>query len=72
MFGLHYQLERKAVSFVLAIIGVASIGGFVEIAPLSTIHQTVEDVYPSIFCLMVFPITWVCTDMRAELKSSDA
>ena len=43
MFGFHYRLERKAIPFVLAIIGVASIGGFVEIAPLFTIHQTVED-----------------------------
>jgi cytochrome c oxidase cbb3-type subunit II len=43
MFGLHYDLERKAVWLTLAIIGVASIGGLVEIAPLFTIHQTVED-----------------------------
>jgi cytochrome c oxidase cbb3-type subunit 2 len=44
MFGLHYRLEQKAIGFALAIIGVASIGGLVEIAPLFTIHQTVEDV----------------------------
>lgn len=43
MFGLHYQLERKTVGFLLAIVGAASIGGAVEIAPLFTIHQTVED-----------------------------
>lgn len=43
MFGLHYRLERKSIGLVLAIIGVASIGGIVEIAPLFTIHQTVED-----------------------------
>jgi len=43
MFGLHYRLERKAIGLVLAIVGVASIGGLVEIAPLFTIHQTVED-----------------------------
>jgi cytochrome c oxidase cbb3-type subunit 2 len=43
MFGLHYRLERKAIGFVIAIIVVASIGGLVEIAPLFTIHQTVED-----------------------------
>ncbi len=43
MFGLHYKLERKAIGLVLFIIGVASIGGLVEIAPLFTIHQTVED-----------------------------
>lgn len=42
MFGFHYRLERKAVGLVLGIIGVASIGGIVEIAPLFTIHQTVE------------------------------
>jgi cytochrome c oxidase cbb3-type subunit 2 len=44
MFGLHYRLESKAVGLVLAIIGVTSIGGIVEIAPLFTIHQTVEEV----------------------------
>jgi cytochrome c oxidase cbb3-type subunit II len=43
MFGLHYRLERKAIGLVLAIIVVTSIGGLVEIAPLFTIHQTVED-----------------------------
>lgn len=43
MFGLHYWLERKAIGLTLGIILVASIGGFVEIAPLFTIHQTVED-----------------------------
>jgi cytochrome c oxidase cbb3-type subunit 2 len=42
MFGLHYKLERKAIGLVIAIIGVASIGGLVEIAPLFTIPQTVE------------------------------
>jgi cytochrome c oxidase cbb3-type subunit 2 len=42
MFGLHYKLERKTIGLALAIIGVASIGGLVEIAPLFTIHQTVE------------------------------
>jgi cytochrome c oxidase cbb3-type subunit 2 len=39
----HRKLERSAVGFVLAIIGVSAIGGFVEIAPLFTIHETVED-----------------------------
>ena len=39
----HRKIERKAVGFVLAIVGVASIGGFVEIAPLFTIHETVEE-----------------------------
>jgi cytochrome c oxidase cbb3-type subunit 2 len=43
MFGLHYWLERKTVGLALCIIIVASIGGVVEIAPLFTIHQTVED-----------------------------
>ncbi len=43
MFGIHYRLERKTIGFILAIVGVASIGGAVEIAPLFTIHQTVED-----------------------------
>jgi len=43
MFGLHYWLERKAIGFALCIVIVASIGGLVEIAPLFTIHQTVED-----------------------------
>ena len=43
MFGFHYRLERKSVGLVLMIVGVASIGGLFEIAPLFTIHQTVED-----------------------------
>jgi cytochrome c oxidase cbb3-type subunit 2 len=43
MFGLHYRLERKAIGLVLGIVIVASIGGIVEIAPLFTIHQTVEE-----------------------------
>jgi cytochrome c oxidase cbb3-type subunit II len=43
IFGFHYNLERKAIGLVLGIIVVASIGGLVEIAPLFTIHQTVED-----------------------------
>lgn len=42
-FGLHYRLERKAIGLTLGIIGAASIGGLVEIAPLFTIHQIVED-----------------------------
>ena len=44
MFGLHYKLERKSIGLALAIVCIASIGGLVEIAPLFTIHQTVEDV----------------------------
>ena len=43
MFGLHYRLETKAIGLVLAIVGVSSIGGLVEIAPLFTIHRTVEE-----------------------------
>ena len=43
IFGFHYNLERKAIGLVLGIVIVASIGGIVEIAPLFTIHQTVED-----------------------------
>lgn len=43
MPNYHRKLERSAVGFVLAIIGVSAIGGFVEIAPLFTIRQTVEE-----------------------------
>jgi cytochrome c oxidase cbb3-type subunit 2 len=39
----HRKLERTAIGFVLAVIAAASVGGLVEIAPLFTIHQTVED-----------------------------
>ncbi|WDR06291.1 cytochrome-c oxidase, cbb3-type subunit II [Devosia rhodophyticola] len=42
MFGLHYNLERNAIGLVLAIVVVAGIGGFIEIAPLFTIDETVE------------------------------
>lgn len=44
MFKFHYNLERNAIGFVVAIVIVASIGGFIEIAPLFTINQTVEKV----------------------------
>jgi cytochrome c oxidase cbb3-type subunit 2 len=40
---LHRKLERSAIGFVIAIIAAASVGGIVEIAPLFTIHETVED-----------------------------
>ncbi len=43
MPNFHRRLERNAIGFVLAIIGVASIGGMVEIAPLFTIQETVEE-----------------------------
>ena len=39
----HRKIERNAIGFVLAIVGVASIGGLVEIAPLFTIHEMVEE-----------------------------
>ena len=42
MAEFHRKLERSAIGFVLAIIGVSAIGGFVEIAPLFTIDETVE------------------------------
>lgn len=44
MINNHKKLERNALWFVFAIIFVASIGGAVEIAPLFTIDETVEDV----------------------------
>lgn len=43
MFRTHYKIERYSIGLVLAILIAASIGGIVEIAPLFTIHQTVED-----------------------------
>jgi cytochrome c oxidase cbb3-type subunit 2 len=43
MFRSHYKLERYSIGLVIAIILVASIGGLIEIAPLFTIHQTVEN-----------------------------
>lgn len=42
IFKAHYKLERYSIGLVIAITLVASIGGLVEIAPLFTIHQTVE------------------------------
>lgn len=41
-FGLHYKLERNAIGFAVAVVVAASIGGLVEIAPLFTIDETVE------------------------------
>jgi len=43
MPNLHRKLERSAIGFVVAIVVVASIGGIVEIAPLFTIDETVEE-----------------------------
>ncbi|WP_334129305.1 cytochrome-c oxidase, cbb3-type subunit II [Sneathiella sp.] len=42
MFNFHYRLERNSIRFAIAVVIVASIGGFVEIAPLFTIDETVE------------------------------
>ena len=42
MFGLHYKLERSAIGLVVFIVLVAAIGGLIEIAPLFTIDETVE------------------------------
>lgn len=42
MFGLHYKIERSALGLVTFIVLVASIGGLIEIAPLFTIDETVE------------------------------
>ena len=39
----HRKIERTAIGFVLAIIAAASVGGLVEIAPMFTIHETVEE-----------------------------
>lgn len=39
----HRKIERTAIGFVLAVIAAASVGGLVEIAPLFTIHETVEE-----------------------------
>jgi cytochrome c oxidase cbb3-type subunit II len=40
----HRKLERTAIGFVIAVIAAASVGGIVEIAPLFTIDETVENV----------------------------
>ncbi|MGB4865105.1 MAG: cytochrome-c oxidase, cbb3-type subunit II [Hyphomicrobium sp.] len=42
MFKTHYRLEKNSIVFAVAIMLVASVGGLMEIAPLFTIHQTVE------------------------------
>ena len=39
----HRKLERSTVGFVIAILAASSVGGFIEIAPLFTIDETVED-----------------------------
>lgn len=43
MFGTHYKLERHSIALAIAIIIVSGIGGFIEIAPLFTIDETVEE-----------------------------
>jgi cytochrome c oxidase cbb3-type subunit 2 len=43
-FNTHYRLERYSIGLALGIIVAASIGGAVEIAPLFTIDETVEEV----------------------------
>ncbi|MGE0279153.1 MAG: cytochrome-c oxidase, cbb3-type subunit II [Rhizobiaceae bacterium] len=43
MAQFHRKLERSTIGFLTAILVVSSIGGFIEIAPLFTIDQTVED-----------------------------
>ena len=40
----HYQLERYSMGLTVGIILAASVGGFIEIAPLFTIDDTVEEV----------------------------
>ncbi|MFK7992505.1 MAG: cytochrome-c oxidase, cbb3-type subunit II [Granulosicoccus sp.] len=42
IFGTHYKLEKNSLALVFAIVLVSGIGGFVEIAPLFTIDDTVE------------------------------
>jgi len=44
MSTTHQKLERHSLAFTLMILVVASIGGLVEIAPLFTIENTVEEV----------------------------
>lgn len=44
LIGTHYRLEKNSIALVIAIIIVSGIGGFIEIAPLFTIDETVEDV----------------------------
>ena len=44
IFGTHYRMEKNSLALVLGIILVSAIGGLIEIAPLFTIDETVEDV----------------------------
>jgi cytochrome c oxidase cbb3-type subunit 2 len=43
-FNTHYRVERYSIGLALGIILAASIGGAIEIAPLFTIDDTVEEV----------------------------
>jgi cytochrome c oxidase cbb3-type subunit 2 len=43
MAEFHRKLERSTIGFLAAILVVSSIGGLIEIAPLFTIDQTVEN-----------------------------
>ncbi len=43
VFGAHYRLERYSLGLTIGIILAASVGGIVEIAPLFTIDETVEE-----------------------------
>jgi cytochrome c oxidase cbb3-type subunit 2 len=44
VFGAHYRLERYSLGLTIGIILAASVGGLIEIAPLFTIDETVEEV----------------------------
>ena len=44
IFGAHYRMERYSLGLTFGIIGAASVGGLIEIAPLFTIDETVEEV----------------------------
>lgn len=43
-FNTHYRIERYSLGLTIGIIIAASVGGLVEIAPLFTIDETVEEV----------------------------
>lgn len=44
MLKLHQYLEKKSMGLLLGIIGVVSIGGIIEVAPLFYIDSTIEEV----------------------------
>jgi cytochrome c oxidase cbb3-type subunit 2 len=44
VFNTHYRIERYSIGLALGIIAAASVGGAIEIAPLFTIDETVEEV----------------------------